>query len=61
MKINSTFKGVVLTAGAISVSCSVIGILLAFLISNMPIGPCVVVVNLAVYIVCSAIKKLKKA
>lgn len=61
MKINSTFKGVVLTAGAISVSCSVIGILLAFLISNMPIGPCVVVVNLAVYIVCSAIKKFKKA
>ena len=61
MKVNSTFKGVVLTAGAISVSCSVIGILLAFLISNMPIGPCVVVVNLAVYIVCSAIKKLKKA
>ena len=61
MKINSTFKGVVITAGAISVSCSVIGILLAFLISNMPIGPCVVVVNLAVYIVCSAIKKLKKA
>ena len=61
MKINSTFKGVVITAGAISVSCSVIGILIAFLISNMPIGPCVVVVNLAVYIVCSAIKKLKKA
>ncbi len=59
MKISTTFKGVIFASCAISVFCSVTGILLAFLISNMPIGPCVVLVNLAVFAVCSAAKKIK--
>lgn len=57
MKNFSTFKGVVISSCVISVFCSVVGILLAFLISNMPIGPCVVMVNLAVFIASSIIKK----
>lgn len=58
MKVSKTFKGVLIGSAAISVSCCFIGILLAFLINNMPIGPCVVIVNLFVYITASLIKNL---
>lgn len=64
MRICNTFKGVITACAVISVSCSVLGITLAFLINNMPIGPCVVMVNLGLYLILTAIyeiKRLKKA
>lgn len=60
MRVFGTFKGVICGCALISVSCSVIGITLAFLINNMPIGPCVVMVNLFVYLVLTAVKDIKK-
>ncbi len=59
MRISGTFKGVICSCAVISVSCSVVGITAAFLIDNMPIGPCVVMVNLFVYVVLTAIKEIK--
>jgi len=43
----------------ISVSCSALGIILAFLIDNMPIGPCVVMVNLVLYIALTLVGRVK--
>lgn len=55
MKIFRTFKSVIIGAAVISSICAFTGILLAFLISGMPIGPAVVMVNLILYLaVCSA-------
>lgn len=54
-----SFKSVTAAAVVISLFCTTLGILLAFLINNMPIGPCVVLVNLAVYIVFTVIEKVR--
>ncbi len=47
MRLNRSFKGVVLTAAAVSVGCFVLGFFAACM-AGLPTGPCVVVVNLAV-------------
>lgn len=60
MKIFKSFKGVTIAALVISVLCTAIGVTTAFMVSNMPIGPCVVMVNLLVYIVVSIVKKKSK-
>ena len=59
MRVFKTFKRVM--AGAVLISCvsTAVGILLAFLISGLPIGPTVVLVNLTVYIVLSLTAKIK--
>lgn len=59
MKIRTTFKSVVITSAIISALSSALGILAAFLISNMPIGPCVVAVNMIICISCTIVKKIK--
>ena len=59
MKIFKTFKSVITGAAIISCACTFIGILLAFMISKFPIGPSVVMVNLAVYLAVCLIKKIK--
>lgn len=61
MRICKTFRSVIVTSAVISVLCSVIGILAAFLIKGLPIGPSVVMVNLAVYIVFTIVAKAKKS
>lgn len=58
MRVFRTFKRVIAGAAAISCLCTVVGILLAFMISGLPIGPAVVMVNLIVYIVLSITAKL---
>ncbi len=45
MRLNKSFKGVVLTAAAVSVGCFLIGFFVAC-VMGLPTGPCVVVVNL---------------
>lgn len=60
MRVCNTFKGVIFGCAMISVFCSIVGITLAFLINNMPIGPCVVMVNLFVYIVLTLFKDIRK-
>ena len=49
MRLCKSFRGVVLTAGAVSVVCFLIGVCAACLL-GLPTGPCVVVVNLVVLI-----------
>ena len=59
MRVCKTFKGVISVCAVISVSCSAVGIFLAFLIDNMPIGPCVVMINLVLYIVLTLVGRIK--
>lgn len=59
MRVCKTFKGVISVCAVISVSCSALGIILAFLIDNMPIGPCVVMVNLVLYITLTLVGRVK--
>lgn len=61
MRICRTFKSVVVCSAVISVICSVLGILSAFLINGLTIGPAVVVVNLVFYIALGVFGKIKKA
>lgn len=51
MRIFKTFKGVMLCATAISVICSVIGILVS-IIAATPIGPTIVCADLAAFVIC---------
>ncbi|MBR0303637.1 MAG: metal ABC transporter permease [Clostridia bacterium] len=57
MRIFGTFKKVIVGAGVISVACTAVGVVLAFLVSGLPIGPSVVVVNLVLYIILCVCKK----
>ena len=59
MKIFKTFKSVIAGAVLISCICTFLGILLAFMISKFPIGPSVVLVNLAFYLTVCLIKKIR--
>ena len=59
MRICKTFKSVMLTAGAISVICFLIGFYVACRLS-LQVGPTVVLANAAVFIVLSISSKLKK-
>jgi len=59
MRICNTFKRVIVAALIISASCTLIGIMLSFLIGGMPIGPSVVIVNLILYLLLSVISSRK--
>ena len=59
MKLFRSFKKVIVASAVISCSCTALGILLAFLIRNLPIGPAVVVVNLLLYIVLNVVSRIK--
>jgi len=59
MRVFHTFKKVIAGAAAISCICTLTGILLAFLISGLPIGPAVVMVNLLIYLILTTISKAK--
>ncbi len=51
-KLCESFRGVVITSAVLSVVCYVVGFVVACL-WGLPTGPCVVVANLAVFLVCS--------
>ncbi len=59
MRICTTFKRVIIVSVIISALCTFTGILSAFLIGGLPIGPSVVLVNVILYIVLSVFVKLK--
>lgn len=59
MKLFRTFKKVIIASAVISCACTFIGIMLAFLIKNLPIGPSVVVVNLLLYIILNVTSRIK--
>lgn len=59
MKLFKTFRSVTIASAVISVTTTACGVLTAFLVSNMPIGPCVVMIDLAVFAVFSVIKSVK--
>ncbi len=60
MKISRSFKGVIAGSVLISTVCCVIGLIFAFTVKNLPIGPSVVMVNLILYIFLSLITNVKK-
>lgn len=55
MRVFRSFKSVVLSSAIISVVCFVIGMILSFLLPQLPSGATIVVVNLAFFIVFSVI------
>ena len=59
MKLFRSFKKVIISAALISCACTLVGILLAFMIKNLPIGPSVVMVNLILYITINIITHFK--
>ncbi len=58
MKVCKSFKGVVITAASLSMSCYVVGFFAACL-WGLPTGPCVVVIHLLVCLVVSCKRKGK--
>lgn len=58
MRIQKTFKGVIILSAFISIVCFFTGILLSYVL-EIPVGASVVVVNLAVFCLFSVIAKIK--
>lgn len=56
MRVAKSFKGVTIIAGALSVACFIIGIVVSFLLA-MPTGATVICVNLVCFIICSLLRK----
>lgn len=59
MRIFKTFKSVVISSAIVSVVCFVIGMLLSFVVGNLPSGATIVVVNLVAFLLFSLIGKVK--
>ena len=59
MRLFKTFKKVTVFAACVSTACALIGIL-ASLVFATPVGPTIVVVDLAAFGICSAIAAIKK-
>lgn len=59
MRVFNRFRDVAFGAGAISVVCFLIGILLSSLFERMPAGACVVAVNAAMFIVFSCVGAIR--
>ena len=59
MNVCKTFKCVVLLSTIISVSCAIVGIFSAILLST-PVGPTIVVCDILAFLVCFVIGKVKK-
>ncbi|MDZ5724144.1 metal ABC transporter permease [Acetobacterium sp. K1/6] len=60
MRLFKTFKQVVISSAILSVCCFVVGIILSFIFS-FPTGASVVVINLLMFVIFSAIGLVKKA
>jgi zinc transport system permease protein len=59
MRLFKSFKSVIVFSAIISVACSVIGIL-ASILASTPVGSTIVVADLAVFAICSALGKVLK-
>jgi zinc transport system permease protein len=59
MRLFKTFKKVTVFAACVSTACALIGIL-ASLVLSTPVGPTIVVADLAAFGICSAISAIKK-
>lgn len=59
MRVCRTFKGVTLCAAAISLTCSLLGILTA-IVAGTPVGSTIVVIDLVAFVIFFAIGKLKR-
>ena len=59
MRLFKTFKKVTVFAACVSTACALIGIL-ASLVLSTPVGPTIVVADLAAFGICSAIAAIKK-
>ena len=60
MRVFKSFQGVTLCAGAVSVFCALAGMIAAILLGT-PVGASVVLVDLAVFLVCCGVAKVKAA
>ncbi len=58
-KLAGSFKGVVCTSVVLSVACFLVGITLSFMV-NLPTGASIVLVNLAVLVVVTLIRRIKR-
>lgn len=59
MRIFGSFRKVIICSAIISVVCAVIGILIAILISA-PVGPTIVAADIAVFLICSVVGRIKE-
>lgn len=59
MRIFGSFRKVIVCSAVISVICAVIGILTAILISA-PVGPTIVAADIAVFLICSVVGRIKE-
>ena len=59
MRIFGSFRKVIICSAVISVICAVIGILIAILISA-PVGPTIVAADIAVFLICSVMGRIKE-
>lgn len=59
MRIFGSFRKVIICSAVISVICAVIGILTAILISA-PVGPTIVAADIAVFLICSVVGRIKE-
>lgn len=59
MRIFGSFRKVIICSAVISVICAVIGILIAILISA-PVGPTIVAADIAVFLICSVVGRIKE-
>ena len=59
MRVCRSFRSVVITSASIAVCCAAVGILLSILFST-PVGPTVVVANLAVFLICLLLGRVLK-
>ncbi|SCN25062.1 High-affinity zinc uptake system membrane protein ZnuB [Clostridium sp. N3C] len=59
MRMMHSFKGVVILSGFISVFCALIGILVSIVFST-PVGSTIVVADMALFLICSLIAKIRR-
>ncbi len=59
MRLCASFRGVVISAGILSVVCSAVGILVSLLAST-PVGPTIVAADLVAFWVCSIVGRVRK-
>lgn len=59
MRIARTFKSVVICSSIISVFCAIVGIISAILLST-PVGPTVVAADIAAFLICYLLSKIRK-
>ncbi len=58
MRVFKSFRGVMISSGAVAVVCFLAGMVISYQAST-PAGASVVVVNLAVFLVCAAVQRIR--